>query len=98
MARNLTGLPVVLADTDQVVLTGGLGIPRSGVRIPGAECLQVRPFNSPEKISLWTHHECDDHDVVVVWPNVMYAGICNCGPMSNPHPVTQECPTERRMR
>ncbi len=90
---NLTGLPIVLAEDDRVILKGALGLGAAET-----ECSQARPFNEANKVSIWTHHDCEDHDVVIVWPNVIYAAICNCGPLAHGHAMTEKCPPERKLR
>lgn len=80
--------PLVIAESDKVVIDGN-----------GSQCEVERigrPGNYHEG-QISTHHDCDDHDVLIIWPNRMYAGICNCGPIRKPHALTMNCYPDRRI-
>ena len=89
-------------DEDEVIVTttGGLWYSGRAGHKDYFDCKVTRFGGAGTQLQaaqVWSRHECEDHDVVIIWPNRVYAGICNCGGTREPHPATNDCPTDRRI-
>ena len=102
---NYGDAPVLTPDFDEVIVNSDLGFPAYKLTNVNdlMDCKVQRQEWRGQK-AIWQHHECEDHDVVIVWPNNIYAGICNCGGTREPHPwrvtgtdPSNHCPDERRI-
>lgn len=68
--------PILAATSDTHVVAGD-----------GSECKTERGGVQ----WMYTLHNCEDHYALVIWPTQVFIGICNCGPLREPHGWSVDC-------
>lgn len=77
---NLGDAPVLASPGDTIILSGR-----------GSECKVDRPDRRAWPELIWTHHICENHEALIIWPSSCFVGICNCRPTREPHGWSVDC-------